>query len=234
MGWPPDETIWTQVQAHLWKWERRSQPIRLILIHSTRGNNTMELQYQATKNWQMSPTNIGERDMQGNPLWGSMSSRIVSHEGQHCVTVPDDYYPTYSAGHMDPIAISFELAQPNNQTPYTEACLERATIETAKLCLKHHIPPVVLPYVSGDNHEAPGIARHDQSANGRKWGKTDPGQLFDDRAFEERVKYHMAKLLTEAEALRFNKAIADVMAADRDLERVAFLLRYIYLSRGWT
>ena len=188
----------------------------------------MALQYQATKNWQVSPNN---RSPDG--AWASMSSRIISDVGQHCVTMPDEFYPTWSAGHMDPIAVSLELAQPANDVPFTAACLERAAVETAKLCLRYGIPPIVLPFVSGDNHEAPGIARHDRSANGRKWGKSDPGQLFDDRAFEERVRYQMAKLLTEAEALRINKAVADVLGTDRDAERIVYVLRYVYAGKGW-
>ena len=98
---------------------------------------------------------------------------------------------------MDPLAISYELAQPDDDTPFTAACLERAALEVAKDCSRFGIPPVVLAYVSGDNHEAPGIARHDRSANGDKWGKTDPGRLFDDRAFEARVRHHMRGLVMD-------------------------------------
>ena len=216
MVWPPDETIWPQVKAHPWKYAARTQPVRLILLHSTRGDNTMELQYQATKNWQISPNNKAP-----DGTWASMSSRIISHLGQLCVTLPDGYYPTWSAGHMDPIAISYELGQRSNDMPFTEACLERAALEVAKDCVRFNIPAAMLPFVSGDNHEAPGICRHDHSANGVKWGKSDPGKMFDDLAFEARVKKHMGGLLmTEAEKqeLAFRRAAAGLAKVLADLK----------------
>lgn len=225
---PPDETIWPQVRQHPWKYAQRTDPIRLIIIHSTRGANTMEKQYIATKNWQISPNN---KVIDG---WGSMSSRIISHEGQLCISLPDDVYPTWSAGHMDPIGISYELAQPSDDIPFTEACLERAAIEVAKDCIRFNIPPVILPFVSVDNHEAPGIARHDRSANGVKWGKTDPGRLFDDRAFEARVRSNMPKILTPEEALRFNAQVAYHLGNTRDLEKITTVVQYIYRIKGWT
>ena len=232
MAWPSDETIWPQVSLHTWKYAVRKEPVRLILLHSTRGDNTMELQYQATKNWQISPNNKSP-----DGTWGSISSRIISHQGQLCVSLPDEYYPTWSGGHMDPIAISYELAQPTDSTPFTEACLERAALEVAKDCLRFNIPAVMLPFVSGDNHEAPGICRHDHTANGLKWGKSDPGKMFDNRAFEARVKKNMEapmpKILTPEEALKYNAQSAFHLNDSRDLGKIATVIQYIYRVKGW-
>jgi hypothetical protein len=191
----------------------------------------MEKQYIATKNWQISPNNKVVE--QNGSVWGSMSSRVISHEGQLCISLPDYVYPTWSAGHMDPIGISYELAQPNNDTPFTDACLERAAIEVAKDCVRFNIPPIILPFVSGNNHEAPGIARHDRSANGIKWGKTDPGSMFDDLAFQQRVVLYMTKILTADEWIRVNKAQADIMASDKDMNRLIYVLKYVFAAKGW-
>lgn len=229
--WPPDETIWPQVQRHRWKYAPRAQPVRLILIHATRGRVRMALQYPATINWQVSPNNKVVEE--SGAVWGSMSSRIISHEGQLCISVPDEYHPTWSAGHMDPIAISYELAQPSWQSAFTPACLERAALEVAKDCLRFDIPPVVLPYVSGDNHEAPGIARHDRSANGRKWGKSDPGKMFDDRAFEARVRYHMETLMPEKTLTR-EQYINICKAEDQHAEEARRKVRqWLFAVMGW-
>ncbi len=188
MDFPPDESIWPQVEPHAWKQRPRPEPPRLVLIHATRGAAPLEQQYQAAKNWMASAANRVES---GGETWAALSSCIIGHDGRFCRVLPDDRYPTYSAGHMDPLAVSFELAQPDDDTPFAGATLERAALETARLCRRHRIPPKVLEWVSGDNRQAPGIARHDRSDNGRKWGKSDPGRLFDDRWFEQRVRYYM-------------------------------------------
>lgn len=188
MEYPPDESIWPRVQAHSWKHRPRTDSVRLVLLHATRGAAPLEQQYQATKNWMASPAN---RLGSGAETWGAVSSRIIGHDGRLCLVVPDERYPVYSAGHMDPLAVSLELAQPDDDTPFAAATLERAALEAARLCRRHGIPPRVLPWVSADNRQAPGIARHDRSDNGRHWGKSDPGRLFDDRWFEQRVRYYM-------------------------------------------
>lgn len=187
-AFPADETIWPQVQLHPWKFRRRIEAVRLVLIHASRGPAALELQYEATKNWQLSPANRFES---GGETWAAISSRIIGHDGRHCLVIPDDWFPAYSAGHMDPLAVSFELAQPDDATAFAAATLERAALETARLCRRYAIPPRVLDWVSADNHEAPGIARHDRSDNGRRWGKSDPGRWFEDRWFEGRVRYYM-------------------------------------------
>lgn len=209
---PADESIWPQVQRHPWKYRHRSAPVRLVLIHASRGPAALELQYEATKNWQLSRDNRFESD---GETWAAISSRIIGHDGRHCLVVPDGCYPAYSAGHMDPVAISFELAQPTDATPFAHPTLERAALETARLCRRYAIPPVVLDWVSGDNHEAPGIARHDRSDNGRRWGKTDPGRWFDDRWFEGRVRYYM-QIEEDLANCRLAAGLRELAAALRD------------------
>ena len=55
----------------------------------------------------------------------------------------------------------------------------------------------VLAFLSADNREAPGYVRHDRSANGSYYGKSDPGRLFPDREFEARVRELMAPATPE-------------------------------------
>lgn len=184
--------IWPAVKSHTWKYRKRDANPKLIEMHAIRGDTTMELQDDSCRNWFKSANNRVR--VEGGADWASMASRIIGAGGSHTIVMPDDYYPTWSAGHMDPIGISFELAQPPGHPPFTEACLDRAALEVAKCCLQYDIPPVVLPWVSGDNREAPGICRHDNSANGRKWGKDDPGWRFDDGGFEARVKAKILEL----------------------------------------
>jgi len=226
VAYPPDESIFDRLRQHTWKWAPRWHTPRLIIIHSTRSGipGHMAQEYGSTLNWQMSPSNrVVEAD---GSVWGSMSDRVIGHDGRLCRSLPDDCHPTWSAGHMDPWAISYELAQPTNDTPFTEATLDRAAREIAKDCGRYNIPPVVLPYVSGDNHEAPGIARHDHSANGRTWGKSDPGVLFDDQAFERRVRAYMPTCTPE-QLLALIRALTPALLAG-DLATLYRQIVYLY------
>jgi len=216
-----DENLWDRIMLHPWKWGERWEPVRLIVIHASRGANTMARQYEATKNWQLSASN---RNVEPDGSeWASMSNRIIGHDGRQCISIPDGFYPRWSLGHADPIAISFELAQPDDDTPFTEATLDRAAREVAALCVKYDIPPRVLPWLSADNHEAPGIARHDRSDNGRLYGKSDPGRQFDDAAFESRVRAYMEvdMGITAEEFTALKKNFED----DRRLQESERLLR---------
>lgn len=187
MPYPPDETI----RAQSWLAVKRQKPILLIVLHATRGDTMQALQYQATKNWFMSQGNN-----QGG--WGSSSNRIISHEGQQCIVWPDDMQPTWSAGYggrdstwaIDEYAISFEMAQTSRDQPYAEATLARAAREVALLCQRYDIPPVWLPNVKQTGAVPTGITGHENTGNGRLYGKTDPGVgvTFDTAAFMWRVQ----------------------------------------------
>jgi len=188
------DNIWAQVQRHSWKYRRRTRPISIVLIHATRSSQpyTSAKEYSATVNWFVSPNNIIRKD----ETYGSMASRIIGNFGGHCIVMPDDVYPAYSAGHIDPMAISFEICQPTNATPFHPSDIDRAVVEVAAVCKQYGIPPRHIRYLSGDNHEGPGIAFHDASANGTTYGKSDPGVLFDRDGFCGRVA---AAMQTEPE-----------------------------------
>jgi hypothetical protein len=191
----PDEMIFPQP----WLAVPRVHPVRLIVIHSTRGPTTQDKQYGATKNWLLS---VGNN--QGG--WGGSTNRIISHEGQMCVAWPDEMSPTYSAGFgfegsawaIDWFAISFELAQSSFDEDFAEPTLARAAKEVALLCQKYGIPPVWLDHVDQMAAVPTGITGHENTDNGRRLGKTDPGcdvtagGKFDSGAFIQRVLGEMA------------------------------------------
>jgi hypothetical protein len=185
-----NDDIWPRVQPHGWKWERRTRPIRLILLHATRsgiaGRSPAD-EYGSTINWFTSPNNGVDSRGDPAPDWGGMSSVIIGG-GKSCRVLPDEYYPTYSLGHGDPIGLSIELGQNIDGTPFDERDLDLAARQSAEWCRQYRIPPNMLRWLSEDNHEGPGIARHDRSDNGRHYGKSDPGRAFDNAQFEARVK----------------------------------------------
>jgi hypothetical protein len=191
---PPDETIQPQPWLAV---PRGPREIRLIVLHSTRGPTTQDRQYEATKN-----TLLSEGNNQGG--WGSSTNRIISHEGQMCVCWPDDMSPTYSCGFgfnfsdwaVDWHAISFELAQSTLTEDFAAPTIDRAVKEVALLCRKYDIPPVWLDHVDQTGAVPRGITGHENTDNGRRYQKSDPGSLdrggrFDTAAFIARVRAEM-------------------------------------------
>mgnify|MGYP001619625841 FL=1 len=186
-----DDDIWDAVKLHPWKARPRyNGPITLVELHATRSGivgRTPADEYSATINWFKSPNNINEALTRP---WASMSSYIIGG-GKVCRVMPDHYWPSFSLGHADPFAISIEIGQNLETTPFDPRDLELTAELCAEISRGHSIPVRVLPFLSADNHEAPGYVRHDRSANGTYYGKSDPGRLFDDRAFEAAVQRFM-------------------------------------------
>lgn len=177
------DNIWDQVRQHDWKWTPRTQTISVELIHTTRGGSADNFsEYAGGMNWFISPNNR-RQDAPGQRDYAGIASRLVGAGGKMCVVMPDEMVPTFSAGHIDPIGVSWELAQPRIDSPFDPADLDRLVLEVGANCRQHSVPVRMIPFLSGDNHEAPGIAFHDASANGIKWGKSDPGPLFDRAGF---------------------------------------------------
>lgn len=200
------ESIWSQIKPHVWKYEPRIERISVVLVHATRSglpNRTSALEYSSTKNWFISPHNRTV-DAAGRVSAG-MTNAVIGDGGKLCIALPDEFYPTWSAGHMDPIAWSVEIAQANNGDPYHPLDIERAEHEIAAKCRKYGIPAKSIQYMEGDNQQAPGIAYHDRSRNGTILGKSDPGSSppFNDRPLWVRTK--IAPLITgqEEEMLPF-------------------------------
>lgn len=222
----PDETIKPQP----WLAVPRIHPIRLIVIHSTRGDVSQALQYTATKNWLLHPTNNGGG-------WGSSTNRIISHEGQMCVCWPDDMSPTYSAGFghsssdwaIDWYAISFELAQRSFSERFAEPTLVRTAREVALLCLKYDIPPVWLPHVNQAAGVPTGITGHENTDNGVKLGKTDPGTnlaaggQFDTNDFIRRVREEIQRFSVPPPPPPDDGFRIHVIAPGENLFRIAML-----------
>ncbi len=193
-----DRDIWHRVQVDKWKYRPRLVVPRLIELHATRSGipgRTALQEYGSTINWAMSKTNKNYRP---GDTWASMES-FVCGGGQVGRVLDDGMYPHYGLGHADHEAFAIEIGQNLNTTPFEEVDLDNAAHICAFLCETYDIPPKVLPYLSADNHEAPGMVRHDRSANGRYLVKSDPGDLFDDREFEDRVRAYLEPELPEEE-----------------------------------
>jgi len=188
-----DFDIWPIVSTHGWKYRSRDpQIINLIQIHATRSGRkrtrlgrrwTMEDERKSTTNWFRSPNNR----VPGAPHEAAMASVLIGN-GTLTRVMPDNMAPHHSLGHADATGLSIEICQPLEDMPFLRMDIELAALVCAEWSARYNIPIKVLPFLSSDNHEAPGYVRHDRSAQGQSVGKSDPGRLFDDRAFEALVR----------------------------------------------
>lgn len=192
MPFAPD----TIIKAQPWLGVKREYPPRLMLIHGTgsgvpyadrvaKGWN-LDIEFSATINWFESAANRA-KDKNGNLLdYGACSNYVIGAEGQRAIAWGDDYRPTWSAGWgliygwaLDHYAISYEVCQPGPDWPFTDEQYERLGWELARLHKAYGVELVMLPYLPQIGDVPSGVCRHDLSANGRAYGKTDPGPLFD-------------------------------------------------------
>ena len=146
-----------------------------IFIHSTRSSipdNPPEAELEATLNWFRNP-NSGASAHVVIDWWG----------GEHEVVEPT--YPAWHANTQWPghnlQGLSIELTQPTNDHPFSPEQYEGA----ARVCKRwgqdydipmQHINDIPLvSRLAGTR----GIIGHDESPQGRAWGKSDPGPEWD-------------------------------------------------------
>lgn len=164
----------------------RQHPVSLILVHSTRGPTTMALQYSATVGW-------FKRGSGGSAGvgWGANSDALIGAGGE--VAEFGDWRTTranWSAGFggsgpptehgADEHALSIELAQPTNADAYTEACIAAFIAYVRPIMAEFGIPAVRIPFWAQlTSAVVPrGLIGHQDTANGKRTGKSDPGDVF--------------------------------------------------------
>lgn len=179
---------------------RRGRPggvgeIHQFQIHATRGPTTMERQVAATENWFANGPDRGG--------WGSSADFVVGPDyrvgGRMAIVQFGNWWRTFgswSAGYGSrgasveygaaEVGIAIELAQPDAATPFTPETIQAL----AWLCgtLNEQIvsrggtaiPPKHLDTWDQrrDRPVPRGYIGHDELENGRKLGKSDPGDLF--------------------------------------------------------
>ena len=189
-----DYDLWPQVHVHDWKYRLRDPrtPSNLIQLHATRSGRTtirgrpwnMDDDRKSASNWFISP----ENKVEGAAHEAAMCSVLIGN-GTLTRVIPDEFAPHHSLGHADATGLSIEICQPLDDVPFLDEDLRLAAEVCAEWSEKYGIRIKVLPFLSSDNHEAPGYVRHDRSAQGNRVGKSDPGRQFPtDAAFEAMVR----------------------------------------------
>lgn len=175
---------------------RRIHTPSLFIIHATRGHTTLNLQDDATLNWfQQSPDRGG---------WGSTADVLISSDDDFIYEFGDIMreHSTWSAGYgalgpsyeygADEWGISIELAQTDQQEPFTAKVIDKLVwyVQTRSRDFRLAIPPIhVTDWNQRRTGAVPsGFIGHDETANGRKTKKSDPGKQFPWDSFLARVK----------------------------------------------
>ncbi len=181
-----DDDIWPVVRGHAWKWGAGRVRVAGIIWHATRSGipgRTAAQEYASALNWFRSPNNV-VRTAAGDPWYGAMAHYVVGG-GRLCRALPEELLPRFSAGAHDFHAISVEVAQATNATPYDPRDIALCRELAAELSERHGFPLGRVPFVDGNNRGWPGEVGHEDTAQGRASGKSDPGPLFWATYLEE-------------------------------------------------
>jgi hypothetical protein len=180
----------------------------IICIHATRGHTSMELQDESVINWFAATPDRGG--------WGSTADFLVSSDG--AITQfrdIDAHYGAYAAGYgqygppkeyaVDEHAISIEVAQPaynrGEQPPmFTPDSLAAAAWLARHLSDEYDIPLVKIPfwYQLRSDPVPRGLLGHEDTANGKRLGKHDPGPAFNWGEFLKMCRNAYVEPLTAA------------------------------------
>ena len=157
---------------------------RKIFIHSTRSGipdrTDLELELASTLNWFQ------------NPNAGASSHLVISPlETVRCV---EDELPAGHASEDNFDSLAIELTQPIASMPYPDLLLARAAAATRSWCLEYAIPMVRLTEWTSEGR---GIIGHEDSRQGLRVGKSDPGPMFPWNTFIGMVREEEATMTFE-------------------------------------
>ena len=199
----------------------RDKVIAGVMIHATRGGSTVP-DYDdlaGTENWAESSANGSAA--QG---WGSYWDELIGRAtGERVISTDwDTEYATWCAGYGDVgtwaagiYYIQIELAQSRSNQPYTVAQIDSAAQSVAEKSKRYNFPLVRIPYLAQVGTPPRGICTHEDSANGRRTGKSDPGPLFPWAHFLERARHYAGEVdeVTREEFEALKQRVDDIHGA---------------------
>ncbi|MEX0781942.1 MAG: N-acetylmuramoyl-L-alanine amidase [Dehalococcoidia bacterium] len=214
-----DDDIWPNVEPHAWKWQSGRVDVTGIIWHATRSGiagRTAAQEYGSTLNWFRSPNNA-VRAASGAPWYGAMAHYVIGG-GRVCRALPEELVPRFSAGIHDFRAISVEVGQATRDTPFDKRDIDLCRELAAELSARYGFRLGRIPFVGADNVGWPGEVGHEDTAQGRGSGKSDPGPLFWETYVEEEK---MNREFEEALLLRLFAGTERPLIEGRD-ERLAY------------
>lgn len=148
-------------------------------LHSTRSGHESGDDGPRTEGWDANPLNLN-----------SFQDILMFEDGTTVFCTDwEREFATWTAGYADPKVgwswamghhyIQVEVAQGTLNEPFKPAQLDALARLLALLAKEYNFPLVRLPYLTQKETPVPrGISAHDACANGRYYGKSDPGPLF--------------------------------------------------------
>lgn len=163
--------------------ERPNRQFRGVQVHASRSGVSDGDDGPRTENWMRNPKNRG-RNPDGTPAsWGGSCDSIIFEDGTEVIVNPDpaNKAPTYGAGFGGAGSWSagwhywqVEVAQGVPSDPYTPAQI----VALRERCKLLGVPLIRIPFLVQVGEPPVGICTHEDSANGKRLRKSDPGQMF--------------------------------------------------------
>ncbi len=207
-----DSDIWPVVKDHPWKWQAGRVDIVGAIVHATRSGiagRPAWLEYTSAVNWMLSPHNFvdtngvpASKGGDPNRKWYGGMSHLIIGGGQVCRVIPDEFVPRFSAGVHDFRAVSIEMAQGVNGEAFDPRDIELLREVLDELSGQYGFPLRRIAFVDGWNNGWPGIVGHEDTAQGRGQGKSDPGaRLWEQLTLEDEMTPEEKARLARLEAI---------------------------------
>lgn len=183
----------------------RTQPIRLGVLHAMRGNTHPDKQLPATINW-FTTNHLGTVQTRRNQGWGPMADFAIGFNptiGRVEIVQFGDWRTTRSnwgAGFgdsgmitwgVDEVGLAIELDQSASLEEYREETLDALTELATWLMTQPEvdIAPIKIDFWDQDKDKPvpSGWLGHDDTANGKRLGKHDPGGRFNWTRFTDAI-----------------------------------------------
>lgn len=164
----------------------RAESICGVFVHATRSGRFGNDDGPGTENWGNHP---------GNP--GGFQDIIIGGTGQQvqCCRWDLNEQPLWAGGdgggstwNAQQYYLHVEVSQGTIDSPFTEESIESAAQFTAEQSRIYGFEIVRIPFLAQVGVPPEGICDHQNSANGRKLGKSDPGPLWPWDRFIARAR----------------------------------------------
>lgn len=155
------------------------QPSKRVIIHATRSGVSMNpSEFNGTLNWFASPAS------QVSAHW------VIGRDGRKARVVPDNAIAWHAAEHND--AFGIELEQGAESDGFTEKQVDSLLEISRHYIVEYGVEPVHIQDITQS-----GFVGHQETPQGLRVGKSDPGSLFNWGAFIASLEEDMA--LTDGE-----------------------------------